>query len=215
MYSVIIPTAKASKTLDLAVKSVLLQSIPPDEVLIVLNNSDRETASLVDKLSRENPIINAIEANVSNVSDAMNIGIDRARSGVIMRMDSDDLMERNRAELQLEVLSKGYSVVGGSIRAFGNSRKSWIVHSSSEYLKTLALFASPLPGPTLAFRNNSKLRYISGLNMCDDMAFLLRAIQNGFDLAATRRKVLKYRVHGSSMTNGKLTLAEVNNNKKL
>lgn len=200
MYSVIIPTAKASQTIEFAIKSVMRQSIPPAEVLVVLNNSDDETFVKIEKLKRQFHELRLLEYVTDNISDAMNFGITHANTSIIMRMDADDIMNSNRAELQLELLTRGADLVGGSIQSFGSSNSNWIVHKSDAYLKTLALFSSPLPSPTLAFKNNENLQYVSGYNHCEDMAFLLSAIRAGFILAGVKTKILRYRVHPGSMT---------------
>lgn len=212
MYSVIIPTAKASQTIELAIKSVMFQTVPPVEVLVVLNNSDDDTLAKLEILKRQFPVLTLLELVTDNISDAMNFGISHATTSVIMRMDADDIMKPNRAELQLSLLASGADLVGGSIQSFGSTNSKWIVHKSDAYIKTLALFSSPLPSPTLTFKNTAGLRYVSGYNHCEDMAFLLSAIRSGLIFAGVKQKILRYRVHSGSMTvnlqNQKLKLLE-------
>lgn len=200
MYSVVMPTARASQTIDAAIKSVMMQSLPPAEVLVILNNSDDDTFSKLEVLKKNFDKIKLIEFDTNNISDAMNFGIQHAQTSIIMRMDADDIMHRDRAALQLPVLSKGVDLVGGSIRWFGSKNSRWKVHTKDAYLKTLALFSSPLPSPTITFKNHGKLRYISGYSYCEDMAFQLSAIRSGFELAGISKNIIRYRAHANSMT---------------
>ena len=214
-YSVVIPTAKAEQHVRASIMSMVNQTLPPSEILIVLNNYDSATLTEVLDISREYPIVKIHEADVQSCSCATNFGIEKVKNDVIMRMDADDIAAPKRAEMQLKLLNDGADIVGSSITSFGASRKNWRVHKSDKYLKTLALFESPLPGPTLTFLNDSKLRYTAGFNHGDDRSFLLNAIQNGFKLAGIKKSLVHYRVHNTSMTNRKLTSDQIKSNDQI
>ena len=214
-YSVVIPTARAGQHVRKSIMSIVKQTLPPTEIIIVLNNYDLETLTEVSDLGREYATIKIYEADVTNCSCATNFGITKADTSIIMRMDADDIAHPRRAEMQLQLIDGGADIVGSSIQCFGDSKATWHVHETDRYLKSLALFHSPLPGPTLTFINNDELRYTPGYNYGDDPAFLFNAIQKNFRLAGVKNCKLSYRVHNNSLSNKKLTTDELIKNKNI
>lgn len=208
MYSVVIPTAKAAATLERAVVSSVQQTSPPHEIIIVLNNTDQETIETATRVAETYNQVSVYQINATNVSDAMNYGINMSETEYVFRMDADDVMHQHRAEKQLPALQNGSDLVGASIKSFGGAKATWTVYKTDKYLKTLALFSSPLPGPTLAFKKAPNMRYLAGFNYCDDYAFILNAIRHGAKLTGIPDVCLSYFVHGASMTNKTMSAQE-------
>jgi len=96
--SVIIPTYNRIETLSRAIESVLAQTHPADELIIVDDGSTDGTAAWV----REHyPQIKLIEQKNSGVSAARNRGIESSRGDWIALLDSDDEWLPHKLEKQL------------------------------------------------------------------------------------------------------------------
>ena len=100
--SVVIPTYNRAVLLKRALDSVLAQTLPVDEVIIVNDGSTDNTSSM---LKSRYPEVNLIEQNNQGVSAARNTGIAAARHDWIALLDSDDVWHQNKLERQIQELN--------------------------------------------------------------------------------------------------------------
>ena len=97
--SVVIPTLNRSDLLKRAISSVLMQTLVPDEIIVVDNGSSDETDIMVSSLF---PTIKYLVERKKGVSAARNRGIRFAQSNWIALLDSDDTWKPNKIEKQLQ-----------------------------------------------------------------------------------------------------------------
>ena len=97
--SVIIPTLNRRKLLKRALSSVLMQTVKPDEVIVIDNGSSDQTDIMV---SSSFPTIKYLVEKKRGVSAARNRGICFAQSNWIALLDSDDTWKPNKIEKQLQ-----------------------------------------------------------------------------------------------------------------
>ena len=86
--SVLIPTYNSERTIVATLDSVLSQTLPPDEILIMDDGSTDNTVSL---LGRYKPRITLIQQRNRGVAQARNALAERARGDLIAFLDHDDL----------------------------------------------------------------------------------------------------------------------------
>ncbi|MGE5611650.1 MAG: glycosyltransferase family 2 protein [Bacillota bacterium] len=101
--SVIIPAYRSAKTIGRAVDSVLAQTRPPDEVLIIDDGSPDDLARAVEPYRRQ---VTIIRQPNTGASAARNRGIDAAQGDLIAFLDADDFWEPMKLECQLDVLRR-------------------------------------------------------------------------------------------------------------
>lgn len=100
--SVVIPTYNRSVLLERALDSVLAQTLPADEIIVV---DDGSTDNTVSMLKSRYPGVNLITQDNRGVSAARNAGIEAARHDWIALLDSDDVWHQNKLEKQLQGLN--------------------------------------------------------------------------------------------------------------
>ena len=99
--SVVIPTFDRARVLPRALESVMAQSRPPTEVIVVDDGSADDTAELVaDRF----PTTRLIRQENRGVSAARNRGIEAAAGEWIALLDSDDEWRPEKLEKQLDAL---------------------------------------------------------------------------------------------------------------
>lgn len=99
--SVVIPTFDRARVLPRALESVMAQSRPPTEVIVVDDGSTDDTAELVvDRF----PTTRLIRQENRGVSAARNRGIEAAAGEWIALLDSDDEWRPEKLEKQLDAL---------------------------------------------------------------------------------------------------------------
>ncbi len=100
--SVIIPAFNSADYIPQALNSLLEQSWPPDEILVVDNNSTDETAALVSTFAAP---VQLLREPRQGASFARNRGIEAATGEIIAFLDADDISLPHRIEKQLQVLA--------------------------------------------------------------------------------------------------------------
>lgn len=119
-YSVLMSLYKKEKPeyLRLAIDSMINQTVPPDEIVIV------EDGPLTDELYAvldEYPMLHRVK-NETNLGLGISLqkGLLATKNDVVARMDTDDIAGISRCEKQLEFLNSNpdISVVGGQIEEF-------------------------------------------------------------------------------------------------
>ena len=90
--SVLVPVYKAEATLDACVKSILAQTFPDFELLLVDDESPDACPALCDAWAQKDPRIRALHPAKTGPgpSGARNAGLDAARGDWITMVDSDD-----------------------------------------------------------------------------------------------------------------------------
>ena len=123
MVSVIIPTYNREAVIGRAIESVLKQTYPHFELLIIDDGSTDQTKQVVEQIADERMRYIMLEEN-GGVAHARNVGIAEAQYDYIAFLDSDDEWMPKKLELQMKKLldpSAGFGAVycrmGGDDRA--------------------------------------------------------------------------------------------------
>ena len=101
--SVIIPSYKSARILPGAIDSVLAQTVPADEIIVVDDGSGDDTA---DVCRAYNGRVRYVRQANGGASTARNTGIAAAHGDWLAFLDADDAWEPNKLELQLTALSQ-------------------------------------------------------------------------------------------------------------
>lgn len=101
--SVIIPTFSRAGLVGRAIKSVLSQTLQPDEIIIIDDGSTDETPTIIEQ---NFPMVKYFRQNNKGVSSARNAGIRMANGDWIVFLDSDDEWLPKKLSGQMNALSK-------------------------------------------------------------------------------------------------------------
>jgi glycosyltransferase involved in cell wall biosynthesis len=99
--SVIIPVYNTEKYLAQAIKSVLDQTVQPDEIIVV---DDGSTDKSVEVARQFLPKVKIITQQNKGAGTARNVGIKEASGAYLAFLDADDLWVENKLEQQLSYL---------------------------------------------------------------------------------------------------------------
>jgi glycosyltransferase involved in cell wall biosynthesis len=101
--SVIIPTYNRKYTLDIALDSVLNQTITSSEIIVVDDGSTDGTSEWIDS---KYPSVKLFRQKNQGVSSARNAGIKQAKGDWIALLDSDDEWFPDKLEKQVQALKE-------------------------------------------------------------------------------------------------------------
>jgi len=105
-FSIIIPTYNQADYLGIALDSVLNQSLPFWEAIIVNDGSTDNTKDVIDKYLLLDKRFSAFHKENGGVATALNVGIENARGEWICWLSSDDLFERDKLEVHLNAIQQ-------------------------------------------------------------------------------------------------------------
>lgn len=98
LVSVIVPVYKVEPYLDRCVASILAQTYPNLEVILVDDGSPDNCPALCDAWAQRDARIRVIHKKNGGISDARNVGLDAASGAYISFVDSDDYIAENFIE---------------------------------------------------------------------------------------------------------------------
>ena len=171
-------------------QSVLKQTCPPDEMILVVDGPiGLELEEQVKQLMSLGPV--RVIRNQTNLGrgGARHVGILAAKYSLVALMDADDISLSDRFEKQLAVFSfqKHVDVVGGIIQEFDlvveDASKTRVVPENHEQINKWALWRSPMNNVTIMFRRSSYLAvggYHCDMVANEDYELFVRMLQKGF-----------------------------------
>ncbi|HJA50078.1 MAG TPA: glycosyltransferase [Candidatus Fusicatenibacter intestinipullorum] len=114
--------------LQLALKSIINQTVKPNEIVLVEDGKlTNELQAVITKYKQNYPDIFKTYALQQNqgLGKALNFGMQKCSNELIARMDTDDIAEPNRFELQIKEFEKDgeLALCGGQIAEFADNPK--------------------------------------------------------------------------------------------
>jgi glycosyltransferase involved in cell wall biosynthesis len=116
-YSVIIAVKNGEQFIKNSIESILTQTLPPFEIIVVNDHSIDSTTSLV---SKEFPEVSIINSSFDGQARAIVVGLEKVKTPYVALLDSDDIWEPTKQEIQINVLNEKpeLSVVCSGVRNF-------------------------------------------------------------------------------------------------
>lgn len=203
--SVVIPTYQAARFVGDAIESVLSQTLPPDEVIVV---DDGSTDSTQDVLAAFGPRLRVIRQPNSGVAAARNRGAADATSDHLAFLDADDTWLPGKLARQVERLVTRPEIVASFTETlFVDERDGTERHvryrNDGDMVRTLLLEGCVIGNNSSVLVRRSVFDDVGGYDVATsqsaDWDLWLRLAERGpFDLV--REPLVRYRVHGSSMS---------------
>jgi glycosyltransferase involved in cell wall biosynthesis len=98
--SVLMPARNAASTIGRSIDSVLRQTLPDWELIVVDDGSSDDTGAIAGRYAKADPRIRVVEGPAEGEPAARNAGLDLARGRYIAMLDADDLAIADRLERQ-------------------------------------------------------------------------------------------------------------------
>lgn len=211
MISVIMPVYNGEKYITQAIDSVLSQTYPNWELIIINDGSTDDTAKIIKSKYNQNKIKYIYQEN-QGPSIARNRGIDLAQGDYIAFIDADDLYTRDKLEKQLQFLEEhsDYDIVYNDIKVVDDSlcyintlKSEGVFANPNDFLANL-LFRQIIPSPQsiLAKRKcfENGLRYNPKYLHSEDYELTIR-LAHSFHYGYLPETLYIYRRHGKNLTN--------------
>lgn len=106
LVSVVVPVYKVEKYLEKCINSLLDQSYPNYEIILVDDGSPDNCPQICDTYSRQYENIRVVHKKNGGLSSARNAGVENARGRWIVFVDSDDFVECDYISYMWEIKNK-------------------------------------------------------------------------------------------------------------
>jgi glycosyltransferase involved in cell wall biosynthesis len=207
--SIILPVYNAARFLRESLDSILDQTFSDFEVIAVDDGSvDGSPYILKQYQKRDKRLRVYYNAKNQGVSRTANKAIKLAQGDYIARMDADDVMIKNRLQLQYEFLKNNpeYVLVGGQVRLIdedGNHKRIKNFPLNHKEIKSMMYLACPVQQATIMV-NRSKLPedfvwYENGMNTAEEVELLFKLLNYG-KFKNLKQIVHDYRQHPGSLS---------------
>lgn len=203
LISVVMATFNESpEIIQKSIESILSQTYPYFELIIVDDSTKQETILQIQKLSTDNRIHFIHNENRLGFVPSLNRGLREAKGKYVARMDGDDISYPERFEHQVRFLEANpqYYILGGNtdiINSNGEkiSYRKYPVGDLEVFL--FSAYRCPLAHSTVMMRAellDKGFLYDESLPASEDIDFWLRAYYQGYKITNLDETLLQFRI---------------------
>jgi glycosyltransferase involved in cell wall biosynthesis len=212
--SVIMAVYNGERYLREAVESILAQTYPDFEVIIIDDGSSDASAGMLEEFARRDDRVRLVRQENIGLTRTLNKAIELSGGELLARMDADDIAMPDRLRRQVEFMQQHPRVVllGGAYELIdGRGRLLTRITPplDDQPLQELALAGrTPICHPLAMMRRDAVLKtggYDESLKVAQDLDLWLRLGEVG-ELACLPDVLLKYRQHEESVSEAKQAL---------
>lgn len=215
LVSVIMAAYNAEKTIEQSINSVLNQTYPAVELLVVDDYSQDRTVKLVENImARDNRVRLIYNKENSGVSYTRKHGLEEAKGAWIAILDSDDIWAPEKLEKQI-ILQKKMNAdllfTGSAFMDSDGQPIDWYLHAPSEVTYRHLLKQNVLSNSSSLVRKELYEKYYAvGDGMHEDFAVWLGILKEGKKAYGVDETLLTYRIAKSSKSGNKIKAAKMN-----
>jgi glycosyltransferase involved in cell wall biosynthesis len=209
--SIVMTTYNSSKYIKECIESVLDQNFKNYEFIIVDDGSTDNTIEIIQSYEDSRIIL---ISNAHNYIQSLNIGINKAQSKYIARMDSDDIMLMERLKLQYDFMESHpqIDICGGAAQTFDQTTKTTKLNVSTNHIDIVLnfMFGNSIIHPSVIIKRdilkifpckkniyecyNPQYIYAEDYKMWTDLAI------KGYQFANIPEVIIKYRISENQVT---------------
>ena len=222
--SVVVPAYNVESYIRECVMSILNQTYPCYEVIVVDDGSTDRTLSIINEISKKNQSVQVIHKSNAGVSAARNTGIDAAKGDYIAFVDGDDYLSPDFIEYMVGMAQKTGAEFCLSKNCFTHKNE---LQTKIEHVNTLDSdeATAMLLSPTVIvgcwnkmfsrhFLNKNKIRFATDLFYGEGLHFITTASQKANCVAVGDRKVYYYRRNNALSATTKFKIESIYNGEK-
>jgi glycosyltransferase involved in cell wall biosynthesis len=202
--SVIIPTHNRADLIAEAVESVLGQTVPPRELVVVDDSSSDRTPEVLQGFGDSIRVLRT-ETNVER-GHARNLGATEADGELLAFLDSDDAWEPDKLLTQLSGGEPDAPSVTGLRFVNGNGTEEgvYLPPPNSDQRLTIDNYCLGAPSslilPRAAYEEVGGFPEALEVQGSEDWVFLVKLLWAGWPIQVVRQPLVRYRVHSGSWT---------------
>lgn len=222
--SVVVPAYNVENYIEQCALSVLNQSYPCCELIIVDDGSTDSTPQIFDKLGEKNDHIRVIHKENAGVSATRNTGIDMAEGDYIVFVDGDDYLAPNFIQYMVGMAQETGAEFCLSMNCFTRKNENQAEVERLDVL-TLSEATALLLSPTVIvgcwnkmfsrqLLNDKQIRFAMDLFYDEGLHFITAVAQKANCVAVGNQKTYYYRRNNAFSATTKFRIESVYNGEK-
>ena len=210
--SVVVPLYNHEKYIAAALDSVLCQSLPAAEIIVVDDGSTDGSAAIVERYARSHQQIRLWRHPNQGAHYTINTGIHLASGQYVAILNSDDAYAPHRLRECAGILAAQHDVtaVATGLEFMDDGgrplRNAWYEGARAFYEEAGDLALALANGNFIMTTSNlvlcrsvfAEAGYFSGLRYAHDLDFLLRLLLTGKRIHLIDRPLMRYRLHAAN-----------------
>lgn len=210
--SVVVPLYNHERYIAAALESVLSQSLPAAEIIVVDDGSTDGSATIVQRYAERNPQIRLSRHSNQGAHSALNAGIGMANGEYVAILNSDDIYAPDRLRECADILTvhRDIAAIASALQFIDDDGRPvgnpWYQQARAFYEEVGDLGLALANGNFIMTTSNLVLRRsvfsqvgeFHGLRYAHDLDFLLRLIVAGERIHLMDRALLHYRLHAAN-----------------
>lgn len=212
MVTVIMPAYNAERYIEEAVRSVMAQTFPYWELIIIDDGSRDATVEIAERMAGEDSRITLLRNEVNmGVAKTRNRGLDLAEGSYVALLDSDDIWYPEKLERQVALAQKtnagivycSYAIVD----EYGQKKcEDFVVPEKTDFSK--AIIQSVISCSTALLSREVVERYrFDTAYYHEDLALWLSILRDGYTAGGVTEILAAYRVMEGTRASNKLRTA--------
>ncbi|MDD5638920.1 MAG: glycosyltransferase family A protein, partial [Candidatus Pacebacteria bacterium] len=168
LVSIILCTYNAERFIQPTIRSVISQSYPNIEVLVLDNASEDKTVEILKVFCKKDKRMKIFESRKNlGAYKGLNYLLDRSKGKYVAIIDHDDIWAKDKLKKQISFLEKHREYVGcGGLPIF------FLEKNNLFYLGKFKHNNKFVPHPSLVFRNKKRYRYDVSIKYKTDSYFM-------------------------------------------
>jgi glycosyltransferase involved in cell wall biosynthesis len=216
--TVAVPAYQAERFIAETLKSILAQTHPPDEVIVVDDGSTDGTAQELERFSER---IRVIRQPNGGCAAAFNAAFRQASCDFVAECGADDIWEPHKLERQVEALTKHpqVDIVFSAARVFGSAQGCWGMPTNEDAnvgildprrLGRTMYRSNPVCPSTLLIRRGlyEQLGPFAEDIATEDYEYWMRALSRGAVFYYDPEMLVRYRRHDANASSNHLAMAQ-------
>ena len=207
MVSVIVPIYKIPEYLSCCIDSILAQTYPDFELILVDDGSPDDCGRICDDYAKRDNRIKVVHKVNGGLTSARNAGLEVAKGEWIMHVDGDDWIEPDMIESLIEAAQiTGADMVIGDFVKYGpsagyNKLTTWGSDKKKSMSNYLAYTMTTIWG-SIARRSlyaDHSLKSPEGISYCEDFHLIVRLCHFANKIVNVHRPFYHYRYRPTSI----------------
>lgn len=206
------PTYNSGEIVKETINTVLAQTYSNWELIIIDDCSIDNTRSILEEVALKDSRIKCFFSQKNNGAGvSRNVGLDNASGQYIAFLDSDDLWEQEKLELQIDFMKKNKAPICHTSFSFidedGFCRKGFV--HVSQYLSLEDNLKRTEIGTSTAVIDRKLVTHdfrFSSIRARQDLKLWIDLLSLGYVSVGLRKEMVKYRVRSGSVSSNKLKM---------
>ena len=195
---------------EIAIRSVVFQTLPPNQLVIVDDSGEGRFKSLCQQLKIA--VLDHLGIALTYVCNdfnkglvaSLNLGLAEANGQYVARMDADDISLPYRFQQQVSLLERGFDIVGGAVTLFNSKGLARdITYPGSRIGLLYSLIRNnPIAHPVSMFKKRTALE-LNGyrdVSYAEDLDLWMRAYLAGCRISNCKSVLLLRRIHPEQLS---------------